>query len=78
VYEPRANGRLRLVAVEYVVFKDQWDAKHDSRPVLFGQEFGDIEAGNRYGLPLGYELHVWPWKRNPISTYDDWNPRVSC
>ena len=29
VYEPLANGRQRLVAAEYVVFQDAWDAKHD-------------------------------------------------
>ena len=28
VYEPQANGRMRLVAVEYVVLKSAWEAKH--------------------------------------------------
>src|SRR5215208_4634938 len=78
VYEPTENGRLRLVAAEYVVFQDAWDAKHDSAPELFGQEFELVEAGNRYGLPPFYELHAWLWKHNPAGFFDDWNPKVTC
>lgn len=78
VYEPRRSGRLRLVAVEYVVFQDTWDAAHASPPELFGREFELIPAGNRYGLPAFYALHAWLWKFNPHGMFDDWNPRVSC
>jgi hypothetical protein len=78
VYEPTGNGRLRLVAAEYVVFQAAWDATHSAPPELFGQEFELVEAGNRYGLPPFYELHAWLWKHNPAGTFDDWNPRVSC
>src|ERR671937_3185885 len=38
VYEPQPNGRLRLVAAEYVVFQAAWDAVHASPPSLFGRE----------------------------------------
>jgi hypothetical protein len=78
VYEPQRNGRLRLVAVEYVVFQEQWDLAHDSPPALFGQEFQAVSSVNRYGLPAFYELHAWLWKKNPSGKFNDWNPRVSC
>lgn len=78
VYEPQRNGRLRLVAAEYVVFQDAWDATHDAPPVLFGQELELVEAGNRYGLPPFYELHAWLFKHNPSGFFEDWNPTVSC
>jgi methanethiol oxidase len=78
VYEPRRRGRMRLVALEYVVFQEQWDAEHDSPPELFGRELMLVPAPNRYGLPAFYELHVWLWKHNPRGLFDDWNPRVSC
>jgi hypothetical protein len=78
VYQPMGNGRLRLVALEYIVFREGWDAAHASRPSLFGQEFEPVLAGNRYGIPAFYELHVWLWKHNPRGMFDDWNPRVSC
>jgi hypothetical protein len=78
VYEPKKNGRLRLVALEYVVFQSAWDQEHKKPPKLFGRRFELIPAGNRYGLPAFYELHAWVWKHNPRGMFDDWNPRVSC
>lgn len=79
VYEPQRIGKLRLVAVEYVVLKADWEAAgHTNAPSLFGRQFELIAAGNRYGLPDFYELHAWIWKHNPRSMFDDWNPRVSC
>ncbi|MPZ92599.1 MAG: hypothetical protein GEU68_13365 [Actinobacteria bacterium] len=78
VYEPEANGRLRLVALEYVVFKDAWDATHTSPPSLFGKTFDPTDAPNRYGLPPFYSLHAWVWKHNPAGTFAMWNPNVSC
>jgi hypothetical protein len=78
VYEPQANGRMRLVAVEYVVFQADWDANHASPPSLFGQEFEAVSADNRYGLPPFYELHAWIWRHNPSGMFEDWNPRVTC
>jgi methanethiol oxidase len=78
VYESRRRGKLRLAALEYVVFQEQWDAGHDSPPALFGREFALVPAPNRFGLPAFYELHVWLWKHNPRGLFDDWNPRVSC
>jgi len=78
VYEPEANGRLRLVALEYVVLQSDWDAKHASPPTLFGQAFNFTPSGNRYGLPPFYSLHAWIWKHNPSGMFSMWNPEVSC
>jgi hypothetical protein len=78
VYEPQANGRMQLVALEYVVLQDAWDANHTSPPTLFGQQFNFTPAGNRYGLPPFYSLHAWIWKHNPDGKFAMWNPNVSC
>jgi hypothetical protein len=78
VYEPDARGRMHLVAAEYVVFQDAWDAQHDSKPSLFGQTFTLNPAGNRFGLPAFYALHVWLFKHNPAGTFAMWNPDVTC
>jgi len=78
VYEPQSNGRLRLVALEYIVFKAAWDAEHGSPPSLFGHEFMLVTSPNRYGLPPFYALHAWIWKDNPSGMFNPWNPRVSC
>jgi hypothetical protein len=78
VYEPKANGGLKLVALEYIVFKAAWDAAHSSPPSLFGHELGLVTSPNRYGLPPFYELHAWVWQPNPSGMFFEWNPRVSC
>jgi hypothetical protein len=77
VYEAK-NGRLRLVAVEFVVLADQWHENNPAPPVLMGQHFHYVGSPNRYGLQPFYELHVWAWKSNPHGMFVDWNPVVSC
>jgi hypothetical protein len=78
VYAPDRHGRLRLAAVEYVVFQSAWDATHKRPPSLFGRRFDLTPSPNRFGLPAFYALHAWVWKRNPAGTFAMWNPRVSC
>jgi hypothetical protein len=78
VYQPQPNGKLRLVAVEYIVIRADWDAAHASRPSLFGESFTLVFEGNRYNLPDFYELHAWIWEHNPSGTFADFNPRGTC
>ncbi|MEI9431375.1 hypothetical protein [Mesorhizobium sp. Cs1299R1N3] len=70
MYEPMADGTLKLVAVEYIASKGPAS--------LEGQLFNFNSAPNRYGLGEFYELHVWAWKGNPTGTFADMNPKVSC
>lgn len=74
VYERRNDGSLKLVALEYLVFK----ADSPARPSLFGQPFDEIQAVNRYGIPESWALHAWIWKPNPSGLLTPWNPDVSC
>jgi hypothetical protein len=79
VYQPARNGKLKLVAVEYVVFQGSWlAAGNTAPPTLFGQTLTLVPAGNRYGLPPFYEIHAWIWQFNPDGIFKDWNPRGSC
>ena len=78
IYEPQPDGTKTLVAQEYVVFQDAWDATHDKAPRLFRHRFELVPEGNRYGLPAFYELHLWSWRWNPTGLFEDYNPRVSC
>ena len=70
LYEPQKNGKLRFVAVEYVVPFTAWTAA--APPELYGQSFHRNEA---FGL---WVLHVWHFRENPRGIFTDWNPRVSC
>lgn len=78
VYEPQWNGLMNLVAVEYIVIAEAWDAANPNPPALSGQVFHYSGSPNRYGLPPFYALHVWAWKENPHGMFVDWNPKVSC
>jgi len=70
MYEPTPDGKMQLVAVEYITSKGPAS--------LDGQLFNFNGAPNRYGLGPFYELHVWAWKPNPHGTFADMNPNVSC
>jgi hypothetical protein len=79
VYEPRAQGGFKLVALEYIVFESAWEAAgHTSPPSLFGQELMLTPEGNRFGIPAFYALHAWLFRGNPLGQLQPWNPRVSC
>jgi hypothetical protein len=78
IYEPTSDGRLRLVGTEFVVLKAQWDAAHPGPPQLMGQLFHLTTEPNRYGLPAFYSLHVWAWRGNPLGSFVNWHPGVSC
>jgi hypothetical protein len=78
LYEPTSNGRVRITGADYLVFAADWDKTHTSAPELNGQFFHFFEAPNRFGLPPFYTLHVWAWKDNPLGTFTNWNPNVSC
>lgn len=70
LYEPLKNGKLRFVAVEYIVPFAAWT--QSSPPRLYGQDFHRNEA---FGL---WVLHVWHVRDNPRGIFADWNPRVTC
>jgi hypothetical protein len=70
MYEPTADGRMELIAVEYITTKGP--------ATLGGQLFNFTGSPNRYGLGPFYELHVWAWKANLRGAFSDMNPAVSC
>ena len=70
LYEPQQNGRMRLVAVEYIVPFTAWTSSEPPR--LYGQSFMRNEA---FGI---WALHVWHERHNPRGIFADWNPNVNC
>ena len=71
LYEPEKDGRLRLVAVEYII-PYNYHSRESAPPVLFGQQFKQNDTFQLWGL------HAWVWKENPSGIFANWNPRVSC
>ena len=70
MYEPMPDGKLALIAVEYITTKGPAS--------LENHLFSFTGTPNRYGLPAFYELHVWAWKANAAGTFADMNMDVSC
>lgn len=68
VYEMRPNGKLRLVAHEYLVPTELVDPSNP--PELFGHRFHPHPV-----LPF-WILHAWVWRTNPDGMFQDWNPSV--
>lgn len=71
MYEPRKNGKLRLVGVEYVVPFSAVPVTADP-PELFEEHF---HANEDLGL---WTLHVWVWQHNPDGMFAHWNSKVTC
>ena len=70
LYEPQPGGRLRLVAVEYIVPLSAWTSPQPPR--LYGRDFHVVPAFQVWAL------HVWLWQKNPGGLFTDWNPLVTC
>jgi hypothetical protein len=70
VYEVGRNGRVKLVAVEYIVPEEFVDP--GAPPMLFGEMLHHHPF-----LPV-YILHAWIWKTNPDGVFADFNPRVGA
>ncbi len=80
LFEPTPNGGIRITGADYLVKKADWESNPDHKgpPELFGQLFHLFDSPNRFGLDPFYTLHVWAWKDNPVGTFANWNPNVSC
>ncbi len=78
IYEPQADGSLKLVGAELTVFQEAWDTANDHPPSVDGHHFHLVTTPNRYDIPAFYQLHVWSWRNNPSGDFNDWNPKVTC
>lgn len=86
LYEKRSDGTMRLVGVEYIVFKAAWERANGAGaapPRVLGQALlasshtfpGTADPAEQ--VPH-YELHVWLWSDNPLGMFSPWNPAISC
>lgn len=77
VYASLPNGKLRLVAVEYVVPGPGSNPAGPSAPAptVFGMEMHILVPPPGPGF---YLHHAWIWRHNPAGMFADWNPEVTC
>jgi len=70
MYEPQANGQLKLVGVEFVIPFTAWTQA--TPPSLYGESF------QRNEMFKVWALHAWIFQDNPRGVFASWNPSVSC
>jgi hypothetical protein len=70
LYATGAGGKLRLIAVEYIVID-----VGQPRP-SFGNQLFDI-GGTPVPVPH-YSLHVWLYEHNPSGMFVPFNPNITC
>ena len=74
LYVPGPNGKLKLVAVEWVVPKSVWEgAGNTGAPSVLGIEMHILNPVLNW-----YIQHAWIWDVNPAGIYEDWNPDIEC
>ncbi len=85
VYEPHADGTLKLVAAEFLVFQAAWDAAHPEGPPTIGDvpftlmaDDPATEIDEAHQFEPHYELHVWTERPNPRGMFAEFNPDVHC
>jgi hypothetical protein len=74
VYTSGPQGKLKLVAVEYVVPGAGSNPPGVSEPpTIFGRPMHILVPAVGF-----YIQHVWVWSHNPAGMFVDWNPKLSC
>lgn len=80
LYELTENGKMRLVAVEFIIDAASWDEENDDVPYFGDLAFDDHRDFLTMGGPQfpHYQLHAWVWKNNPSGIFTKFNPNVKC
>lgn len=85
IYEPQADGSLKLVAVENLVFQKSWHAAGHAKPPSFqGVEYDTMQDDPATAIDEAhmfephYDRHVWLYRTNPNGMFAQFNPNVSC
>ena len=85
IYEPQADGSMKLVAVENLVFQKSWHAAGNAKPPSFhGVEYDNMrddpatKIDEAHMFEPHYDRHVWLYRPNPAGVFAQFNPTVSC
>lgn len=85
IYEPQADGSLKLAAIENLVFQKGWhEAGNAERPEFMGHQYfamqdnKDTEVDEAHMFQPHYDLHMWLYRPNQNGLFMPFNPAVSC
>ena len=82
LYEPQANGSLKLVGVENLVFWKAWTAAGNKTPPTFaGRTWDYMEGEKAHGFTPHADQHVYFLEtsdKDPMKQLESYHPNVSC
>ena len=85
IYEPQADGSLKLVAVENLGFRLAWAEAGNTQPPTFHgvpydmmQDDPRTKVDEAHMFEPHYDRHVWLFRDNPNGMFAQYNPKVSC
>ena len=85
LYEPQADGSMKLIGVENVVFEKAWKAAgHTQPPSFHGVPFDHMvdnpatSIDEAHNFMPHYDRHVWVIRDNPNGVFAQYNPKVTC
>lgn len=85
IYEPQADGSLKLVGVENLVFIKSWEAAGNTAPPEFSGRVWDFmeddpatPGDEAHGFMPHYDQHVWVFRDNPNGNLEPFNAAVTC
>lgn len=85
LYEPQADGSLKLVGIENLVFEAAWMSNgHDGPPMMKGRSWDHMmddpntSGDEAHGFMPHFDQHVWLYRENPSGDLMPFNPMVTC
>jgi hypothetical protein len=85
LYEPQADGSLKLTGVENLVFEKAWKAAgHLQPPSFHGIPYDHMsdnpatKVDEAHGFMPHFDRHVWLFRSNPNGDFAQYNPNVTC
>lgn len=84
IYEPQADGALKLVAIENLVFEKSLRVHGKEVPSFAGHRYNYMAddpatvADEAHGFAPHYDLHIWLYKKNPAGDFTSFNPAIRC
>ncbi|MFZ2101245.1 MAG: hypothetical protein WAU86_11840 [Oricola sp.] len=84
LYEPQADGSMKLVGAENLVFEKAWkEAGHKEGPASMGRNWDrmaddpNTKGDEAHGFMPHYDQHVW-FVNNPAGQLMPFNPAITC
>lgn len=85
IYEPQADGSMKLVAIENLVFQKAWrEAGNEAPPTFQGVTWDRMEDDPATSIDEAhmfephFDRHVWLYRANPNGVFAQFNPNVTC